>query len=466
MQTVSSSWLHSLETMKDVPDDQLQWLIDHSNHYTLAEGEYLFKPGDPIIGTHFIIEGVIKLFFQQNGQLQELNTLQQGDISGALPFSRGVKATVAGQVVRDARIMTLPVGTYRELVSRNFELTAALVHIMTTRVRNFTSLQQQNEKMMALGKLSAGLTHELNNPAAAIVRGAQSLLQHLRLVPKNFKDVIAIRMDEKEVDLVNDLLFEILARKDKPVLTLMERTEKEDVIRDWLDDHQVDNSGEIAENFLDYGFTCEDLKGFSEHIPPAYLSPVFNWINSNLVTERMVEDIRESSQRISELVNSVKNFTHMDQGKGKEYVDIHTGIKNTLTILHYKIKKGNVEVVESYDSTLPKVKALVGELNQVWTNLLDNALDAMEGMGAAKLIITTEKDGDFAKVTITDNGPGIPDDIKSRIFDPFFTTKEIGKGTGLGLDVVMQIVRQHQGSVKVNSAPGRTEFIVCFPING
>jgi signal transduction histidine kinase len=158
----------------------------------------------------------------------------------------------------------------------------------------------------------------------------------------------------------------------------------------------------------------------------------------------------------------------MDQGKGKEYVDIHTGIKNTLTILNHKIKKGSVSIIEEFDNTLPKVKALVGELNQVWMNLVDNAIDAMENMekGKAQLKISTEKDGDFVKVTITDNGPGIPDEIRSRIFDPFFTTKEIGKGTGLGLDVVTQIVRQHRGSVKVNSVAGKTDFIVCFPING
>jgi signal transduction histidine kinase len=181
----------------------------------------------------------------------------------------------------------------------------------------------------------------------------------------------------------------------------------------------------------------------------------------------MVQDIQEAAKRIFTLIQSVKNFTHMDQGKGKELIDIHTGITSTLTMMQYKLKKANIEVVEEFDTRLPKIMALVGELNQVWTNLIDNAVDAMEGNGRGKLIIRTERDHAFAKVSIIDNGPGIPAEIQSRIFDPFFTTKEIGKGTGLGLDVVNRIVvGQHHGSVKLTSVPGQTVFIVCLPITG
>jgi signal transduction histidine kinase len=273
-----------------------------------------------------------------------------------------------------------------------------------------------------------------------------------------------LKVDEKDVDLVTKKLFEVLAREEKPKLTLMQRTELEDEMRDWLDEHAVDNSDEIAETFLDYSFTCDDFGDLYKHIPEGYLSPILNWINQNLVTEKMLQDIQESSKRIFYLVQSVKNFTHMDQGKGKEIIDIHSGIDNTLTMLQYKFKKGNIEVIREFDQHLPKIFALVGELNQVWTNLIDNALDAMEAVGRGRLIIKTEKDHEFVKVSIIDNGPGIPEEIRSRIFDPFFTTKDIGKGTGMGLDVVTRIVNQHHGSVKVNSEPGNTAFIVCFPI--
>jgi len=274
-------------------------------------------------------------------------------------------------------------------------------------------------------------------------------------------------MEAKDVDFVKDKLFEILARTEKPRLTLVQRTELEDELREWLDENKVQNSDEVAENFLDYAFTCDDMEQFHAHIPDQYLSPVLNWINTNLVTERMVQDIAEASQRIFKLIQSVKNFTHMDQGNGKELIDIHAGIENTLTMMQYKLKKGNIQVVEEFDQRLPKVMALVGEMNQVWTNLIDNAVDAMEVNGRGQLIIRTQIDHSFAKVSIIDNGPGIPENIKSSIFDPFFTTKGIGKGTGLGLDMVCRIVQgQHHGSVKVDSTPGRTEFIVCLPIAG
>ncbi|MDB5153663.1 MAG: glnL, partial [Mucilaginibacter sp.] len=180
----------------------------------------------------------------------------------------------------------------------------------------------------------------------------------------------------------------------------------------------------------------------------------------------MVQDISESSKRIAALVTSVKTYTHMDQGQDKQYADIHIGIKNTLQMLIYKIKKGNITMVKDFDTTLPPVKAQIGELNQVWTNLIDNALDAMEINSKGTLTIKTEKDREFVQVSIIDDGPGIPEEIRSRIFDPFFTTKEMGKGTGMGLEVVNRIVLQHNGTIKVVSEPGHTAFVVCFPIDG
>jgi signal transduction histidine kinase len=433
----------------------------------MQEGNYFFKSGDPVRGAYVVISGSMRLYVMHNREMQEINVLTSGDISGMLPFSRGISATVNAKVLEETKVMLLPTEKFREMISRFYELTAALVHVMTNRVRSYTSLQQQNEKMMALGKLSAGLAHELNNPAAAIVRGSESLVKHLQLEPELFKDVINVKMEAADVDFITGKLFEILQRKDKPRLTLVQKTELEDELRDWLDDNKVEQSDEIAENFLEYGFTCDDMEQFEQHIPDLYLSPVLGWINTNLVTERMVQDIQEASQRIFRLIQSVKNFTHMDQGKGKELIDIHTGIENTLTMMHYKLKKANIEVVEEYDPRLPKVMALVGEINQVWTNLIDNAVDAMEAQGKGKLIIHTEQDHQFARVSIIDNGPGIPEDIRRNIFDPFFTTKGIGKGTGLGLDVVTRIVQgQHHGTVKVNSVPGRTEFVVCLPIAG
>lgn len=462
MQEVTATWLQSIEALKDVPADQLQWMIDQSRHYVLQAGDLLFQTGDPIKGTHILITGSIRVHQRK----EELARFGAKSITGYLPFSRGKVAQVIGEALEETQVMTLPIEKARELISTHYELTQALVHFMTTRVREFTSLQLQNEKMLALGKLSAGLAHELNNPASAVVRGAVTLKKHLQLEPESFKKIISIRMDEADVDIVNNKMFEVLRQPEKPKLSLMERSEKEDELADWLDEHAVENSAELAENFVEFGFNTGHLNEFKAHIPSPYISPIFNWINANLVTEKMVTDIEEASNRIATLVKSVKTFTHMDQGHDKQLTDIHTGIENTLAIMQHKLRKGNIAVVLDFNTGLPPIKALVGELNQVWTNLIDNAIDAMEGISGGKLEIRTEPDKDCVKVIITDNGPGIPPENTHRIFEPFFTTKEIGKGTGLGLDIVSQIIRQHHGNIKVQSQPGRTQFFVSLPING
>ena len=466
MINVTTQWLQSVEALQEVPVEQLQWLIDNSESRILPQGEFLFQPGMPINAMHIVIDGRIRMYMLQNNEAREFVVFEAHAITGYLPFSRGKMSMAYGQATADTQLLSLPAEKVPEMIHTHFELTQVLVHVMISRVRDFTALQQQNEKMMALGKLSAGLAHELNNPASAIVRGASSLKQHLLMFPKTFKDIIQIKMDIDKVNLVNSMLLTVMSKKEKPKLSLMERSDLEDELTGWMTDNEVESAPEIAENFVEFGLNIADAEAFKVHIPAIYMSHVMNWINSNLVTEKMVTDIEEASKRIADLVGSVKNFTHMDQGHDKQYADIHSGIRNTLTMLHHKIHKGNVEVLEHFDMALPPVKAMIGELNQVWTNLLDNALDAMEGMPKAILEIKTERDKQFVKVSIIDNGPGIPDAIRSQIFDPLFTTKEIGKGTGLGLDVVTRIVKQHQGSIKVNSVPGRTEFLVCFPIDG
>jgi signal transduction histidine kinase len=432
----------------------------------LQDGDIVTVQGQPLGGPHFVINGHIRVYADQNGNRREVTTFNTGEIAGYLPYSRAVIANVNSMSVGETHLLSFPTARIREMIKDHFEVTQALVHVMSNRVREFTALQQQNEKMMALGKLSAGLTHELNNPASAIVRDSASLLAHLRMEPQTFKKVISIQMDAAQVDAVNDELFRLLALKDRPHLTLKEKTSREEEISDWLDERNIENSYDLAETFVDFGFTIPNLETFCNHIPANYCSPVFNWIGNLLVTERMVGDIQESSRRIADLVNSVKTFTHMDRGLDKQYGNIHVGIRNTLTMLGYKLKKAGVTVVEDFDQSLPQLKAMIGELNQVWTNLVDNAIDAMEANGKGTLTIKTMKDREFIQVIITDDGPGIPDNIKSRIFDPFFTTKEMGKGTGMGLEVVQRIVHQHHGSIKVKSVPGKTEFVVCFPIDG
>src|ERR1700733_269098 len=346
MQAVTISILKSFDALKNVPDDELQWLIDNSTVRFFKDGEHLSVQGQPLAGPYFVIDGQIVLYTQQNGSRRELTSFKTGDVTGYLPFSRAVSASANSQADGDVQILSFPTERVREMIKDHFEITQALVHVMSNRVREFTALQQQNEKMMALGKLSAGLAHELNNPASAIVRDSASLLAHLQMQPDTFKKVILIQMTAEQVDAVNTELFRLLAIDAPGELTLKEKTKREEEIIDWLEERNVENSYDMAENFVEFGFMIDNLEALCSHIPTAYCSPVFNWINNLLTTERMVQDIQESSRRIADLVNSVKTFTHMDRGFEKQRTDIRIGIKNTIMLLKHRLKKGNVELAK------------------------------------------------------------------------------------------------------------------------
>ena len=455
--------LRAIPALSEVPYDQLTWLINAGEIIELEEGQRMFDVGEPIDKTSIILEGRVRLCVIQNGKPRELSVMKEQGITGYLPFSRAKTTPGFAECVKKARIFRIPAEKIKEGTRLHYELTEALVHIMTSRVRDFTSLQQQNEKMFALGKLSAGLAHELNNPAAAISRGASDLRSQIQNLPALFKDIVALTIAPEKVDAINSLLLAKIADTDRPVLSVMDKADCEDELADWLFDHEI-KQAYFAENLVDFGLTVSDMDHLNNCVPEPQLHVVLTWINNYLSAEKMAHDIKESSQRISDLVSSVKTFTHMDRDNDKQLLDIHSGIRNTLTMLNYKLKKGKIKVNEKFDASLPKVLAMAGELNQVWTNIIDNAIDAMEVNDNGQLEIRTQRDGSFVCVYIKDNGPGIPKEMQSQIFDPFFTTKDMGKGTGLGLDVVTRIIRQHNGTVKVASVPGNTEFTVCFPI--
>lgn len=465
MNKPTADWLQSIEALHDVPLSQLQWFCDNSDFLELATDEYLLTPGVPHAGTYIITSGRVRLYNLQHDEMNELAVFAEKSISGYLPFSRGLVAGLYGVAVVPTQYLCFPVGRIQELITLHFELTQALVHVMTSRVRDYTSMIRQNEKMLALGKLSAGLAHELNNPAAAVIRGAASLKQHLKLLPSGFEEIASMCMQPEQVMAVKDKLLAVFNDTEKPVLTLMQRSEQEEALIDWFDDNGISNGVALAESYIEFGFTPARLDDLKAHIPEKYLSAIFNWIDKNLVTEKLVADIDEASRRIGQLVGSVKTFTHMDQGHARQLADIHEGIENTLVILGYKLRHNNIQLIKTYGEAVPSIKIGVGEINQVWTNLIDNAVDAMAVNGNGVLEIATSVEDGCLKVVITDNGPGIPEEIKNRIFEPFFTTKEIGKGTGLGLDIALNIIRQHKGSVKLYSVPGQTSFMVYLPLS-
>lgn len=454
--------IRQIEALSSVPDEQIRWMIDRSGMKELAPGEALFGKGTPSINLYIVISGRIRVWFDQNGETREVTRIIPGEITGLLPYSRMKEASGYGNALEQSQVLALHKDHFPEMIRENYELTEALVYVMTSRIRNFTTMQQQNEKLMSLGKLSAGLAHELNNPAAAVVRSATELKKHLSNLPRDFKRVISMRLEPEQVDTVNNMLFNHLGGEPAPRLSLMERTRREDEICDWLEDHGMgEEIGDISETFVEFGFRAGDLDKVLDQVSDRELEPVLRWLNQVLTTEKLINEIQEASRRISDLVGSVKAYSHMDVSKDRQLVDIRDGIRNTATMLRHKFKKNQVEMVEIFSDDLPLISAYPGELNQVWTNLMDNALDAMENGGT--LEISAREDGPCVEVKITDSGKGIPADILNRIWDPFFTTKGIGQGTGLGLDVVQKILFQHRATVNVSSAPGRTEFRMMFP---
>ena len=457
--------VQGIAELKEVPISDLQWLVDNSELSIIPKGEHLFAPKMAADRLLIVLEGAFRIYALQNGQRHELMEIEGGSITGLLPYSRMKEASGYGEAKVDSQILALHKEHFRDMICNHHPLTEALVHFMTSRVRAFTQFQQQNDKLASLGKLSAGLAHELNNPAAAVVRSSNALKNHLQAIPDKFKQVMNIKVGDAEVDVVNDVIFRRIQNGGKSNLTLMQRTALEDDLADWMDERGFDHAFEWAETLADFEFNTADLDEVNAVVPDHNLPAVIGWIVSNLTTEKMVNEIADASKRISELVGSVKHYTHMDRSNDKQPTDLHAGIRSTLTMLGYKIRNHKVAVNEQFDPELPMVPAFPGEVNQVFTNIIDNAVDAMEANGGT-LTIETRKDGDFVKIDISDSGTGIPPEILAKIFDPFFTTKDIGKGTGLGLDVVQQIMKnRHRGDVKVQSEPGKTTFMLCFPLN-
>ncbi len=450
--------------LRELPESELDWLIANAELKRYKAGEHIFAPDMAAEWFIVILEGEFRIFFERNGQRQEMNELAAGEITGLLPYSRMKVASGTGEAKVDATILRLHRRHFDEMICNHHPLTELLVHQMTNRVRTFTTFQQQNEKLASLGKLSAGLAHELNNPAAAVVRSSNALKQHLQAIPDKFKAIMQIKVGDAEVDVVNDVIFRRISNLGKVHLSLMERTDLEDELADWMDARSFKNAFEWAETLADFEFSIDDLADVNTVVPDQNLEPVIGWIVSNLITEKMVNEIADASKRISDLVGSIKQYTHMDRSIDKQPTDMRTGIRSTLTMLGHKIRSNKVTILEKIDEDLPMVPAFPGEVNQVFTNIIDNALDAMESTGGT-LDFWARQDGKFVKIDITDSGSGIPPEILQKVFDPFFTTKAIGKGTGLGLDVVRQImVQRHRGDVKVQSQPGKTTFFLCFPL--
>lgn len=450
--------------LQNVPLAQLKWLAEKGTLTTFQDGDKVFRSGEAIEEMRIIFKGEVDIYRQQAGSQLYLGAFEVGEITGLLPYSRMKGATAYATARGETVVFCLHKKYFSEMIRDHYELTESLVHVMTDRVRETAQQQQQNDKMMALGKLSAGLAHELNNPSAAVVRGAHELKKHLSNLPENFKSVIKIKTTDEVVDFVNDFVFAKISLAKSP-LPLSQRTKNEDELIAWMEALDFENPYDMAETFTDFCMQAKELEELAQKLRSEDVLPVVNWLYQVLTTERLVNEIEEASKRINGLVTSIKSYTHMDQAPERQRADVHEGLKNTLTMLNHKIKANKIKLQLDFQEDLPQPCIFVSSVNQVWMNLIDNAIDAMEGRENNILTIRTSKEHKSVYIEVEDNGPGIPKEIIDKIFDPFFTTKPIGKGTGLGLEMVRQIVRQHAGNVEVDSAEGRTVFSVCLPID-
>jgi signal transduction histidine kinase len=457
--------LRRIEPFSDLPEDQLKWFADNCDEQRLEAGEILFRKGEPAQWMAVYLEGEIH-FHWNDIQDEDIYISRAGDpatqISGKLPFSRMTTIGGTGQAATNVRVLLFPVRLFPELIQRMPLLVERLVGIMSDRVRETTAIDQQREKLMALGKLSAGLAHELNNPAAGATRAANDLiatLTELRAADLRLCQHTFTPEQESAIHAFKSAAIEHTSTGQQ--LNSLEQSDREDVMNTWLEDHGVEDSWKMSGNLVEAGIDATGLEQIRKNLEPDAFADVLARVNAQLAAAKLASEIKAATARISELVAAIKEYSYMDQAAVQE-VDIRKGLESTLLILKFKLKKKNINVVRDFAESLPRIKAFGSELNLVWTNLIVNAVEAMNEGGTLK--VRTRREPSDILVEIRDNGPGIPAEIKSRIFEPFFTTKSVGEGTGLGLDTVARIVRKHRANIRFESKPGDTCFQVRLPL--
>jgi signal transduction histidine kinase len=413
-----------------------------------------------------LLEGKVYFYMDINGRLVyyfsfENNNLA-GGVSGLLPYSRMKKSPGYSYAVGKVRTLMLHKKYFYELEQLNPDFNQRLIGYMTERARIFATTQLQHEKISALGKLAAGIAHELNNPAAAINRISAELNKRLKLNFKHTEEILNRNIPSRIMWYIREMVHNEKKHFSKTKLTPLQRIQKEDELNEWLHQNGVDDGHEIAETFTQAGFSTDDLEKIHSDVGNEAFRNVLDWLENLLSSELIIKDLEDASGRITKLVSAIKTHVHMDRSSDLHYTDIHSDIENTLTLLGYKIREKNILVKKIFCEDMPEVEAYISELNQVWTNIIDNAVYAVPLNGEIIIETACKKN---VTVRITDNGMGIPKEILSRIFDPFFTTKKVGEGTGIGLDIVQRVIKQHNGEIKVNSEPGKTEFTISLPIS-
>jgi signal transduction histidine kinase len=458
--------LQGHQTLGTAPETELAWMAAHGTLRRFEAGQIFVATGHTdgegshaIEGLHVILSGHLAIYVDRGEGRHKVMEWHGGDVSGLLPYSR-MKAS-PGDVIfeQPTEVLTVLKNHFPEMTRDCPEVTARLVHMMVDRARHFTSSDLHDEKMKSLGKLAAGLAHELNNPASAVIRSAKSLSEGLVAADAASRALGAAALTPAQRAAVDAVREACLARRQSGAHSPIEEADRVDAITAWLEEHGVDV--ELAGPLADTAVTLPALDELAESLTGEVLGAALRWVAHGCAARTLAREIEGAASRIHEIVAAVKGFTQMDRETVAQPLDVGRGLADTLTVLRNKVKKKSATVEVEVAPDLPPVEGYGGELNQVWVNLIDNALDAVATGG--HLDVSARREAGGVTVRIEDDGPGIPAAIRERIFDPFFTTKPVGEGTGLGLDIVRRLVSRNRGSIEVESRPGHTVFTVKLP---
>jgi signal transduction histidine kinase len=456
--TITADELAELDLFKDDSREALEWLAERFVVRCYEPGELFVKAGDPARDFVVVLEG--ELHYHPYGDVYELLPGQPG---GVLPFSRLTTYRNNGVAAKWTRMIAMDRSNLRDLVYHAPCLADKLVGRMIDRVRDGEQRSGLANRLLALGKLSAGLAHELNNPASAVVRSSSRLRELLSIRRQHAianRGEIAPPEAQKILLQMSDTIAD--AGLNSRHVDELERVDREEAMSDWLRANNLPT--EVASSLTDAGITAEQLTPLVPLISHNAAIHGLHILAADYEETNLTREIEEASLRIADLINAIKSYSYMDHQSSGD-VDVEEGLNVTLRMFHHKLKN-NFEVKRGFAGNLPKIKANGGELNQIWTNLIDNAIYAMWDSPVKVLEVRTCLETAFIQVEIIDSGAGIPLEAQTRIFDAFFTTKPVGKGTGLGLDIVYRIVRNHHGTVSFKSEPGRTAFQVRLPLAG
>jgi signal transduction histidine kinase len=446
-------------TLGAVNRTELEWLVANGSIRNLSPGDVLSSKGHEVTGLYIILSGRLAMFVDRGNGPNKFVEWRGGDITGMLPYSRMVTPPGDVRALESVEILAIPRDLLEEITRECFEVTSILVHLMIDRARLFTSGELQNEKMISLGKLSAGLAHELNNPTSAIERCAAMLEDRIEDSEKAIRALAAATLSDAHIAAL-DLVRGSCMAKRKAARSSLEQMDREEAIEAWLASHGVDTA--CASMLADTEITLESLNQLADVVERPALDAVVRWVAAGCSVRNLASKIQDCSMHISSLVTAIKGFTHMDQANVAESVDLGAGLANTIAVLNSKACEKSIVVTLELEPELPKVHGFASELNQIWGILLDNALDAVANGGRVDVLAIREKQS--VVVRVIDDGSGISKEVRSRIFDPFFTTKPMENATGLGLDIARRLVRHNEGAIDFESQPGRTEFRVRLPI--